>query len=250
LVAQLGTYKQQGLEKLKNLLATIGTKEIDAQQHYTNMLKDDRQHFFRRLKAESRSYKIGEIMYKSFLKHYGITFQVSASDMVHSLIALMESPLESGTNGTSGTEWEHNFYKAYEALNGNTSLIKRGISRAINMHRAVSKVITAKMETPIEQSRTSMFRHIQLKSLNLTSFGSDLSEFEQSSFGYKDDKEARTDSNLFMSPMSVARLGLYFMEILEGMDNRRLPVVISVPFGSDGARTELLVGVSASASGQ
>jgi hypothetical protein len=265
-VSQLGTYKQHGMDKLHVLLATIGVDLKECKQNFINMINDNKRHFFARLKQECRSFHLGNIFYNSFVRHYGSTFQVSASDMVHALIAMMESPLTAGSQGSDRTKqtshsnkmssalWENNFSMAYEALNGNTTLIKRGIARAIHMQRAMTRQIVAKMDTPIEQSRTSMFRHIQLKSMDMSSFGTDQSEFEYADFGYKDKTEANIDCNLFLSPLSVTRLGLFFMEILESLDNRKLPVVISVPIPSSSInrhtdRTELLVGISASSSG-
>ncbi|KAL0487744.1 cell division control protein 45 [Acrasis kona] len=252
IMSQLDLYKHNANKQLHDLLARIGVGLTQCQQNYSNMMLSDKDRFFAGFKKECKDYKLSNVMYSSFIKHYGSTLQVSASDMVHSLIALMEMPTSSlpkgsanGSNHMSADLWENNFTTAYEALNGNTTLIRKGIQRSIHMQRAMIKQIIFKMDTSSSQGRNTAFRSIFLKAMDLNSFSSSNTNQEHN-HGDGDDG----NGDLVLSPMTVSRLGLMFMEIYRRTDEIELPIVISVPTpNSDGSRSDLIVGIGTRSSG-
>ncbi|OVA13756.1 CDC45 family [Macleaya cordata] len=130
---KLKTWSDNGLKKLKLLLARMGFALVDCQQKFQYMnlevkmkMKDE----FERFLPE---YGLNEIYYRSFLRLHGYSSKVSAADVVYGVTALLESFVQS--DGSSASD---QFHVAYDALSlSNLSTLRKGMQNAIKVQRAI-----------------------------------------------------------------------------------------------------------------
>ncbi|KAJ4978884.1 hypothetical protein NE237_009664 [Protea cynaroides] len=133
IATKLKTWSDNGLKKLKLLLARMGFALIDCQQKFQYMnlevkrkMKDE----FERFLPE---YGLTEIYYRSFLRLHGYSSKVSAADVVYGVTALLESFIEADGSCASGQ-----FGVAYDALSlNNLDKLRKGMQNAIKIQRAV-----------------------------------------------------------------------------------------------------------------
>ncbi|GLT24934.1 hypothetical protein SLA2020_000950 [Shorea laevis] len=130
---KLKTWSDNGIKKLKLLLAQMGFALVDCQQKFQYMnhevkrkMKDE----FARFLPE---YGLNDFYYKSFLRLHGYSSKVSAADVVHGVTALLESFVES-----DGSCASKQFGVAYDALSlSNLDKLKDGMQQAIRIQRAI-----------------------------------------------------------------------------------------------------------------
>ncbi|XP_010251847.1 PREDICTED: cell division control protein 45 homolog [Nelumbo nucifera] len=133
IATKLKTWSDNGLKKLKLLLARMGFALVDCQQKFQYMnievkrkMKDE----FERFLPE---YGLTEFYYRSFLRLHGYSSKVSAADVVYGVTALLESFVKS--DGSCASE---QFGVAYDALSlSNLDKLRTGMQNAIMIQRAI-----------------------------------------------------------------------------------------------------------------
>lgn len=130
---KLKTWSDNGMKKLKLLLARMGFALVDCQQKFQYMnlevkrkMKDE----FERFLPE---YGLSDFYYRSFLRLHGYSSRVSAADVVYGVTALLESFVKS-----DGSCASKQFGVAYDALSlSNLDKLKAGMQHAIKIQRAI-----------------------------------------------------------------------------------------------------------------
>merc|ERR1712183_915362 len=114
IATKLKTWSDNGMKKLKLLLARMGFALVDCQQKFLYMnlevklkMKDE----FERFLPE---YGLTDFYYRSFLRLHGYRSRVSAADVVYGVTALLESFVKS-----DGSCASMQFGVAYDALSLN-----------------------------------------------------------------------------------------------------------------------------------
>lgn len=133
IATKLKTWSDNGMKKLKLLLARMGFALADCQQKFQYMnieVKRKMKHEFERFLPE---YGLSEFYYRSFLRVHGYNSRVSAADVVYGVTALLESFVKS-----DGSCASKQFGVAYDALSlNNLDKLKSGMQHAIKIQRAI-----------------------------------------------------------------------------------------------------------------
>ncbi|KAK3182758.1 hypothetical protein Dsin_030044 [Dipteronia sinensis] len=133
IATKLKTWSDNGMKKLKLLLARMGFALVDCQQKFQYMnlevkrkMKDE----FERFLPE---YGLTDFYYRSFLRIHGYSSRVSAADVVYGVTALLESFMKS-----DGSCASKQFGVAYDALSlSNLDKLNAGMQQAIKVQRAI-----------------------------------------------------------------------------------------------------------------
>ncbi|XP_061358323.1 uncharacterized protein LOC133302547 [Gastrolobium bilobum] len=130
---KLKTWSDNGVKKLKLLLATMGFALVDCQQKFQYMnleVKHKMKAEFERFLPE---YGLTDLYYRSFVRIHGYSSRVSAADVVYGVTALLESFVKS-----DGSCASKQFGVAYDALSlSNLDKLKAGMQHAIKIQRAI-----------------------------------------------------------------------------------------------------------------
>ncbi|KAK8674374.1 hypothetical protein V6N13_112666 [Hibiscus sabdariffa] len=130
---KLKTWSDNGMKKLKLLLARMGFALVDCQQKFQYMNHEVKQKMKDQFEQILPEYGLNDFYYKSFLRLHGYTSRVSAADMVYGVTALLESFMQS-----DGTCASKQFGVAYDALSlSNLDKLKSGMQQAIKIQRAI-----------------------------------------------------------------------------------------------------------------
>ncbi|KAK1647315.1 hypothetical protein QYE76_065120 [Lolium multiflorum] len=132
---RLKTWTDNGLKKLKLLLARMGFPLADCQKSFQYMSMEVKRKMrgeFDRLLPE---YGLTDFYYRSFLRVHGYKSKVSAADVVYGLTALLESMDAESKEECSAAE---QFWVAYSALSvSNVDQLQKGMQSAIEVQRAI-----------------------------------------------------------------------------------------------------------------
>ncbi|KAI0511972.1 hypothetical protein KFK09_012606 [Dendrobium nobile] len=128
------TWSDNGLKKLKLLLARMGFSLVDCQKKFQYMsmevkqrMKDEFDHFL-------PEYGLTEFYYRSFFRIHGYCSKLSAADVVYGVTALLESLDGSKKNTSIGEQ----FWIAYSALSlSNLDQLRKGMQNAIEIQKAI-----------------------------------------------------------------------------------------------------------------
>ncbi|XP_057979767.1 uncharacterized protein LOC131165751 [Malania oleifera] len=130
---KLKTWSDNGMKRLKLLLARMGFALTDCQQKFQYMnieVKRKMKEEFERFLPE---YGLTDFYFRSFLRMHGYSSRVSAADVVYGVTALLESFVKS-----DGTCASKQFGVAYDALSlSNLDKLRMGMQQAINIQRAI-----------------------------------------------------------------------------------------------------------------
>ncbi|XP_027353184.1 cell division control protein 45 homolog [Abrus precatorius] len=133
IATKLKTWSENGMKKLKLLLARMGFALADCQQKFQYMnveVKRKMKHEFERFLPE---YGLTDFYYRSFLRIHGYCSKVSAADVVYGVTALLESFVKS-----DGSCASKQFGVAYDSLSlNNVEKLKTGMQHAIRIQRAI-----------------------------------------------------------------------------------------------------------------
>lgn len=263
MAARLNTWREQGRENVHLLLASIGIPLDEAHQHWRNMTKEYRDKVIQNLsnivqgrqsilmRQNFNPARLADIFYSTFHKRIG-TLELSAEDMVHCVMAIMDSPAEiSGaedrkdptTAANSGhyMSWKNNFDKALMALGGDIRRISQGIHNAIHIQRALVQEVSNIMESR-GRSNNAHFRLTSLVSTAISfeclTEGDDDSTMHTmdgayssnvSSSGVQKGSRQYRQIHLFLSPLALRRLTLFIRETLEMRNTKTSrPLVLSM----------------------
>eukprot|EP01018_Ginkgo_biloba_P008156 Gb_40696 [translate_table: standard] len=131
---KLKTWSDNGLKKLKLLLAKMGIALVECQQKFQYMSSEMK----RRMKDEFErflpEYGLTEFYYRSFQRLHGYSSKVSAADVVYGVTALLESWTDAKDS------WAEQFWNAYSALSLNhLDELNRGMQLAIKVQCATQR---------------------------------------------------------------------------------------------------------------
>ncbi|KAL4363189.1 hypothetical protein GQ457_04G026340 [Hibiscus cannabinus] len=130
---KLKTWSDNGMKKLKLLLARMGFALVDCQQKFQYMNHEVKQKMKDQFEQILPEYGLNDFYYKSFMRLHGYTSRVSAADMVYGVTALLESSVQS-----DGFCASKQFGMAYDALSlSNLNKLKAGMEEAIKIQRAI-----------------------------------------------------------------------------------------------------------------
>ncbi|MQL77797.1 hypothetical protein Taro_010220 [Colocasia esculenta] len=166
IATKLKTWSDNGLKKLKLLLARMGFALVDCQKSFQYMSMEVKQRMKGEFERFLPEYGLTEFYYRSFLRIHGYCSKLSAADVVYGVTALLESFIE-GKDSSAADQ----FWVAYSALSlKNIDQLRKGMQHAIEIQRAIlrqgSSAITksgfirssrkfrwVKLEDPVDTAR-------------------------------------------------------------------------------------------------
>ncbi|XP_010488617.1 PREDICTED: cell division control protein 45 homolog [Camelina sativa] len=133
IATKLKTWSDNGIKKLKLLLARMGFALIECQQKFPYMSLEVKKKMKQEFDRFLPEYGLNDFYYRSFLRLHGYSSRVSAADVVYGITALLESFLGSG-----GSSASKQFGEAYDALSlNNLDKLRSGMQQAIKVQRAI-----------------------------------------------------------------------------------------------------------------
>ena len=156
----MGIWKEQGMRKLQTVLIQIGMPLKAAKTAYSMMSPRLKNLLDVGMEKFSAEHGLGGSKFESFSRQIGRTMEVSASDMISSVTALLgHSAWAAGVNTDDddfaaelrtdmlgkdtfherqGASWENNFWRAYDALEShNSQLLRFGLRSSIVLQQAL-----------------------------------------------------------------------------------------------------------------
>ncbi|GAB2214671.1 hypothetical protein Droror1_Dr00019031 [Drosera rotundifolia] len=133
IATKLKTWSDNGLKKLKLLLARMGFALVDCQQKFQYMNPEVKRKMRGEFEKFLPEYGLVDFYYRSFLRLHGYSSQVSAADVVYGVTALLESSVK-----FDGSCASKQFGEAYDALSlSNLDKLRSGMQSAIKVQRAI-----------------------------------------------------------------------------------------------------------------
>ena len=124
----LRTWTTPGQQKVDEMLARMGVPQAEAKQRYAHMSIDLKNTLGRALQETGDLYGLDEVVFTSFSRQMGYAAEVSASDVVEAASAALElAPMDS----------QDGFNRALEVLSLKGCALEHGLSRAMQLHKAV-----------------------------------------------------------------------------------------------------------------
>ncbi|KAL6640729.1 hypothetical protein ACP70R_021852 [Stipagrostis hirtigluma subsp. patula] len=134
---KLKTWSDNGLKKLKLLLARMGFPLADCQKNFQYMSMEVKRKMRDEFDRFLPEYGLTEFYYRSFLRVHGYRSKVSAADVVYGVTALLES-LNSESKDSKNSSAAEQFWVAYSALSlSNVDQLRKGMQSAIEIQRAI-----------------------------------------------------------------------------------------------------------------
>ncbi|KAF8706419.1 hypothetical protein HU200_030688 [Digitaria exilis] len=134
---KLRTWSDNGLKKLKLLLARMGFPLADCQKNFQYMSMEVKRKMRDEFDRFLPEYGLTEFYYRSFLRVHGYRSKVSAADVVYGVTALLES-LNSESKDSKESSAAEQFWVAYSALSlSNVDQLRKGMQSAIEIQRAI-----------------------------------------------------------------------------------------------------------------
>ncbi|KAL9239132.1 hypothetical protein vseg_013481 [Gypsophila vaccaria] len=133
IATKLKTWSDNGMKKLKLLLARMGFALIDCQQKFQYMSIEVKRKMKEEFERFLPEYGLTDFYYRSFLRLHGYSSKVSAADVVFGVTALLESFVK-----FDGSCASKQFGVAYDALSlNNLDQLRTGMQNAIKVQRAI-----------------------------------------------------------------------------------------------------------------
>jgi len=133
IATKLKTWSDNGMKKLKLLLARMGFALSDCQQKFQYMNVEVKRKMKREFEKFLPEYGLTDFYYRGFLRIHGYSSRVSAADVVYGVTALLESFVNS-----DGSCASMQFNVAFDALSlNNVDKLKDGMQKAIKVQRAI-----------------------------------------------------------------------------------------------------------------
>lgn len=101
LATRLGVWRERGEDKLKEMFGRMGLSLTDAQQQFNVMNATSKEQFHQKIREVGAEFKLTDLTYGSFLRHYEFNTPVSAADVVYAITALLEFAHMDGRNTAS-----------------------------------------------------------------------------------------------------------------------------------------------------
>lgn len=159
IATKLKTWSDNGLKKLKLLLARMGFSLVDCQQKFQYMNLDVKKKMKDEFERFLPEYGLTDFYYRSFLRLHGYSSRVSAADVVYGVTALLESFVKS-----DGSCASKQFGVAYDALSlNNLDKLQMGMHNAIKIQRAILRQGSAAMTKSGSIRSGRKFRWVKLE---------------------------------------------------------------------------------------
>ncbi|ONK77930.1 uncharacterized protein A4U43_C02F12420 [Asparagus officinalis] len=134
IATKLKTWSDNGMKKLKLLLARMGFPLVDCQKKFQYMSMEVKQKMKDEFERFLPEYGLTEFYYRSFLRIHGYCTKLSAADVVYGVTALLESLAENKKETSTAEQ----FWVAYSALSlNNLDQLRKGMQSAIEIQRAI-----------------------------------------------------------------------------------------------------------------
>jgi hypothetical protein len=91
---RLGLWREKGRRRLSNLIANLSIPSHQCEELFPEMTVDNKKKMHERLKKIARQYKLNDISFPSFVRHFGYRITLSAADTVFAITALMDFGFE------------------------------------------------------------------------------------------------------------------------------------------------------------
>eukprot|EP00026_Physarum_polycephalum_P005984 Phypoly_transcript_06023.p1 GENE.Phypoly_transcript_06023~~Phypoly_transcript_06023.p1 ORF type:complete len:551 (+),score=62.68 Phypoly_transcript_06023:96-1748(+) len=220
IATKLGIWKHTGKQMLDTLLAKMGLPLEECRQPYASMSVEFKKQLKTAIDTYSSKFGLDQIHFPSFQRQIGFKEQLSATDIVYAVTALLEADGPS----QEAVPWEANFWNAYDALSSrNLHLLHKGLELAVEHHQAI-----------VRQGVSMMERKAIIQA---------------GPFRYSIVPET-PDLHFFTHPLALSRLALFLVETRVLSENKpHKPIVLAALRSS--TSTYITVGVSGSSfSGQ
>ncbi|ORX99770.1 CDC45-like protein [Basidiobolus meristosporus CBS 931.73] len=228
--AKLGIWREKGRRRLLNMLAKMGFSLRQCQQLYTHMDLNLKRTLRQQIEEVAPDYGLVDLCYGSFMRSYGYKGNLSASDIVYAITALLKSTPEvakrlgaemawhdtTNEEADQDSQWMRSFYTAYDALD-DIELVQHGLSLSMKLQQAVVR------------QGTSMIERHAIKTLKTFRFAV-----------VKDGP----DLTFFTHPATLSQLALFLLDAMREYRKADLPFVIAALNENQG--TYMVVGVSGS----
>ncbi|KAM9955226.1 hypothetical protein ACTFIW_000726 [Dictyostelium discoideum] len=214
---KLRVWKAKGRFQLESLFAMMGIPLDQVKQKYNSMNVHYKKQLKQLLAINGPKFGLVNLYFNSFLKKYSNNSEISASDTVYAVTALMESDnLESDQSDQD--IWEQNFWEAYDSIsNKNIDLLKIGLKQSIQLQKEITRQVTSMIEK---------------RSVILSG-----------PFRYAFITES-SDLKYFIHPLALTKLGLFMMDAFISMGKAKRPFLIGAL--NENKNSYLIVGISGS----
>lgn len=208
---KLKTWSDNGLKRLRLLLAKMGIALVECQQKFQYMSSDMKKRMKEEFQKLLPEYGLTDLYYRSFQRLHGYSSKVSAADVVYGVTALLES--------WGGNHHSDHFWSAYKALSlNNLEDLQLGMQHAINVQRAT----------------------LRQGSLAITKKG-----YIKSARGFRWLKlEDSSDAELLAHPLSLTKFCHFLMDALREKGARAKPMICAALRPVSASKMVLIVGVS------
>ncbi|KAN0034856.1 hypothetical protein ACTFIV_001389 [Dictyostelium citrinum] len=217
IACKLRVWKAKGRFQLESLFAMMGIPLDQVKQKYNSMNIHYKKQLKQLLAINGPKFGLVNLYFNSFLKKYSNNSEISASDTVYAVTALMESDnLESDQSDQD--IWEQNFWEAYDSIsNKNIDLLKIGLKQSIQLQKEITRQVSSMIEK---------------RSVILSG-----------PFRYAFITES-SDLKYFIHPLALTKLGLFMMDAFISMGKAKRPFLIGAL--NENKNSYLIVGISGS----
>ncbi|KAK7271861.1 hypothetical protein RJT34_28105 [Clitoria ternatea] len=162
IATKLKTWSENGIKKLKLLLARMGFALADCQQKFQYMNVEVKRKMKQEFERFLPEYGLTDFYYRSFLRCYRYSSKISAADVVYGVTALLES-------SSDGSCASNQFGAAYDALSlKNIEKLKTGMHHAIMIQRAILRQGSSAITKTGRIRSGRKFRWVKLEDSNDT----------------------------------------------------------------------------------
>ncbi|KAK5576630.1 hypothetical protein RB653_007774 [Dictyostelium firmibasis] len=217
IACKLRVWKAKGRFQLESLFAMMGIPLDQVKQKFNSMNVHYKKQLKQLLATNGPKFGLVNLYFNSFLKKYSNNSEISASDTVYAVTALMESDnLESDQSDQD--IWEQNFWEAYDSIsNKNIDLLRTGLKQSIQLQKEITRQVTSMIEK---------------RSVILSG-----------PFRYAFITES-SDLKYFIHPLALTKLGLFMMDAFISMGKAKRPFLIGAL--NEIKNSYLIVGISGS----
>eukprot|EP01132_Coremiostelium_polycephalum_P010316 gene10316-12660_t len=214
---KLKLWKANGRYLLDTLFAMMGIPLEQTKQKYVSMNSIYKNNFKNLLEINAPKFGLNDLYFHSFSKKYECKTEISASDTVYAVTALLESDnLEADISDEE--IWRQNFWEAYYSIsNKNIESLKIGLQQSIELQKEITRQVASMIEK---------------RSVILSG-----------PFRYAFIRE-NSDLRFFIHPLALTKLGLYMMDAFISMGKPSKPFLIGAL--NEKKKTYLIVGISGS----
>ncbi|GLJ04982.1 hypothetical protein SUGI_0008320 [Cryptomeria japonica] len=209
---KLKTWSENGMKRMKLLLAQMGIPLTESQQKFRYMSRDSKKRLKLEIEKFSSQYGLNDLYYRSFQRHHGYTSQICAADFVCGVTALIESWRDESKKSIS-----EQFWLACSCLSlSNLGELEKGLKMGVAVQSSIFRQGSFAMTKRGFIKSTRGFRWIRL--------------------------EDSGDVSLMCYPQALIRFCHFVIDALREKGTKTKPLVCACPFPR--SKNVLLVGVS------